>query len=69
MNPVRVDIKCLVCGYNLRGLGRAGRCPECGTPILEALRARRVVRYKWSAILVLLLSVGALLAMCFVPYA
>ena len=24
--------KCLTCGYDLRGIGRSGRCPECGTP-------------------------------------
>jgi hypothetical protein len=26
------DVKCRRCGYNLRGLNHAGRCPECGTP-------------------------------------
>ena len=24
--------KCLNCGYDLRGIGRSGRCPECGLP-------------------------------------
>ena len=26
-----MDDKCLTCGYDLRGIGRSGRCPECGT--------------------------------------
>ena len=25
------DWPCRICGYNLRGLHRGGRCPECGT--------------------------------------
>jgi hypothetical protein len=27
------DVACRRCAYNLRGLGREGRCPECGTPV------------------------------------
>ena len=27
------DLSCHRCGYNLRGLNQAGRCPECGVPI------------------------------------
>jgi DNA-directed RNA polymerase subunit RPC12/RpoP len=61
VDPIRADIKCFGCGYNLRGLERTGRCPECGTRIIEALRARRVIRYKWSALLALLLYLAALL--------
>lgn len=30
---VSQDAPCLDCGYNLRGLAPAGRCPECGDPI------------------------------------
>ena len=30
---IAIDVNCLHCGYNLRGLLFAGRCPECGTPI------------------------------------
>jgi len=30
---VCIDRTCLKCGYNLRGLDRAGRCPECATPV------------------------------------
>lgn len=31
------DVPCLLCGYNLRGLRREGRCPECGTSIERSL--------------------------------
>jgi hypothetical protein len=27
-----MDDKCVACGYDLRGIGRVGQCPECGTP-------------------------------------
>ena len=30
---VVVDQTCRRCGYNLRGLHRDGRCPECGAPV------------------------------------
>lgn len=31
--PLRSDLPCRACGYNLRGLVTSGRCPECGTAI------------------------------------
>jgi len=31
------DAACGECGYNLRGLGTGGRCPECGAPIAASL--------------------------------
>jgi hypothetical protein len=34
------DVWCERCGYNLRGLGRDGDCPECGGSILQSLRSR-----------------------------
>jgi hypothetical protein len=34
------DWLCVRCGYNLRGLNRSGRCPECNTPIPRSLRTR-----------------------------
>lgn len=30
---VRGDLECRRCGYNLRTLAEAGRCPECGSPV------------------------------------
>jgi hypothetical protein len=32
------DVVCLRCEYSLRGLGRDGRCPECGTPAESSFR-------------------------------
>ncbi len=32
------DLSCLTCGYNLRGLARDGRCPECANPIERSAR-------------------------------
>ena len=32
------DLPCAGCGYNLRGLTPWHACPECGTPVMEALR-------------------------------
>ena len=36
--PLRSDLICRSCGYNLRGLVPSGRCPECGTAIGFSLR-------------------------------
>ncbi len=33
------DAPCMTCGYNLRGLTPASRCPECGTAIPQSLCA------------------------------
>lgn len=27
---------CIICGYDLQGLPRAGKCPECGTPVEQS---------------------------------
>jgi hypothetical protein len=32
------DLPCIICDYNLRGLDRAGRCPECGQAIEASYR-------------------------------
>jgi uncharacterized repeat protein (TIGR04138 family) len=36
--PIDVDLPCAACGYNLRGLAVAGRCPECGAPVIASVR-------------------------------
>ena len=33
------DVKCPLCGYNLRGL-TSGRCPECGGPLTVGVMSR-----------------------------
>ncbi|NOX57268.1 MAG: hypothetical protein GXP29_00220 [Planctomycetes bacterium] len=32
---------CVKCGYNLTGLGREGRCPECGLSIATGVETRK----------------------------
>ncbi len=44
------DVICLQCGYNVRGLPRGGRCPECGTPIKRSLQGN-LLRYSSPAYL------------------
>lgn len=31
------DLRCVVCGYNLKTLARSARCPECSTPVGRSL--------------------------------
>lgn len=38
------DQWCVQCGYNLRMLSSAGRCPECGTPVATSLELADAVR-------------------------
>lgn len=38
------DVNCLSCGYNLRGLDREGRCPECGVAIGRSVHGN-LLRY------------------------
>lgn len=35
---VNADVFCHQCGYNLRGLSREGRCPECATSVAVSLQ-------------------------------
>jgi hypothetical protein len=42
--PIKYDLPCPRCGYNLRGLIPDGLCPECGQAIALALR-ENLLRY------------------------
>lgn len=33
-----IDVACISCEYNLKGLGRYGVCPECGTAVDRSLK-------------------------------
>ena len=35
---VSSGVLCVACWYSLRGLGRDGACPECGSPVKHSLR-------------------------------
>ena len=41
---IEVDLHCLNCGYNLRGLFREGECPECGVFVGHSVH-RSMLRY------------------------
>lgn len=67
---IDTDVRCLHCGYNLRGVSLApgGACPECGMPIAVSLRTDRMAGapHKWLATLRLgatLFEVGAWLSL------
>ncbi len=36
--PIGLDVPCIKCGYNLRGLMQGAVCPECGTAIADSFR-------------------------------
>ncbi len=46
---LNVNIACINCGYNLRTLEPAGVCPECGAPVMPAVReqALRFTSVRW----------------------
>ena len=35
---VRISLKCVECGYDLRGLRAGGKCPECGHAVLDTVQ-------------------------------
>lgn len=59
-DTVEASIPCLRCGYELRGLPLAGRCPECGWEIERSLRGN-LYRYAPTEF-VRRMHVGALVA-------
>jgi hypothetical protein len=77
---ISTDLPCVSCGYNLRGLDPAGRCPECATPVRKSLHEDllryahpgwlRKVRWGarilyWSGVLSLLVGLPPALAAFF----
>ena len=36
---IATDLACIKCGYNLRTMQVHGRCPECGTEVVETMNA------------------------------
>jgi len=46
-----IDLMCVHCGYNLRGLSPSGLCPECGHAIADSTRGDRLcfADPKWLA--------------------
>jgi hypothetical protein len=46
---VRFDLPCTGCGYNLRGTGGEGHCPECGAAVANSLDTRllRFADWRW----------------------
>lgn len=39
---ITADVFCVQCSYNLRGLTKAGRCPECGESVARSLRGPKL---------------------------
>jgi hypothetical protein len=51
---ISVDIQCVSCGYNLRGLLPDGNCPECGIAVAQSTRSEllRFADPAWLSVLV-----------------
>lgn len=54
-----LELPCLHCGYDVRGLAHDSRCPECGSPVADALEpppeARRysAAEVRWARLVLL----------------
>ncbi len=50
---IAADVPCRQCQYNLRGLDREGRCPECGGAVASSLQSDRLrfANPRWVATL------------------
>jgi hypothetical protein len=45
-NTLAINLRCVKCKYNLRGMDRQGRCPECGESVSNSRRDKRLKRWK-----------------------
>ncbi len=41
--PIDIDVRCIRCGYNLRGMTPSGVCPECGDDVGPSLVGDRLI--------------------------
>src|ERR1043165_9436994 len=55
------ELKCLKCGYILRGLRSDGSCPECGTTVQSSLLPRFYWPYLWTVLCCLAFAIFHLL--------
>jgi hypothetical protein len=44
IDPISAEVPCFQCGYDLRGHGHEGKCPECGTSVVESRRLAALPR-------------------------
>ncbi len=45
------DVSCVGCGYNLRTLRLTGRCPECGTDVVDSTSEPEAASPRWRSLL------------------
>lgn len=76
---VGYDLPCAACGYNLRGLGEADRCPECGRSVIESTQPPPETDYppaqvRWARLILLGLTLllggtfGAIGVVLYMPF-
>lgn len=73
--PIMAGPRCWSCGYELSGMPREGKCPECGSPFKlpehthderEMLDGRAVSgrAWRWVPLIVIMLFVLLVLRIC-----
>lgn len=64
LNQVVTDHPCGVCGYNPRGIDRAGICPECSMAVEQSFRGDRLRDAGFCALRSIHLGVVIIMAVC-----